>query len=239
VGSRPKQGLRRSRPPSKWKGTFEEFYALIKREQIRLWRAEGGIPERMTEYYARAIALMASKKLIISYDGRIIEHTKAPRYAPYKDWSKEQLAKETPRNRRRIKKWLNPIGPHRKGRPLLDTSRYQKFSETRIRRKRQNNKLAPSEVEWVRSQAGTGMSYAEIAAAFNAKFGKVKGNKGVRIRRETVFQIITYKTHVPKRMKNQAKKEAGAVDFYDLIDSEMTDEELDSLDPNKMIHDND
>lgn len=237
MGNQSRQKLRRSRPPKSWKGTFKEFYALIKREQIRFWRLSDDIPERMQGFYTHALGHLESPKRSVSYDGRRMEFIKPPRYAPYEDWTKEELAKETPKNRRRIKKWLSPRGPRREGRPLLNPNKNQKFSEIRIRRKRQNNKLRPEEVEWIRSQAGTGLSYAKIAAAFNAKYGKMRGCKGVRIRRETVFQIITYKTHVPTWMKNQKKKEDGSVDFYDLIGSEMTDDELDDLDPSKVIRD--
>ena len=150
------------------------------------------------------------------------------------------MAKETPANIERIKRWESPRGPDRKGRPPLDLSKHQRFGPARVRRKRHRLKLSPSEVEWIRCQAGTGLSYQGIADAFNAKYDIMRGSKGVRITRETAFQIITYKTHVPKWMKDQKRREEdGAVDIYDLINSELTDEELDDLGTGDVIFDDD
>ncbi len=93
--------------------------------------------------------------------------------------------------------------------------------KNRLRAKKGSHKLTERQVEMIRSQKGK-MSVREIAKWF-AK----KNHYQIKISPSLVHGILTGKMH----------KKEDKVSIYDLIDEDVSDEEIENMDPKKVKYD--
>ena len=93
--------------------------------------------------------------------------------------------------------------------------------KNRLRAKKGSHKLTERQVEMIRSQKGK-MSVREIAKWF-AK----KNHYQIKISPSLVHGILTGKMH----------KKEDKISIYDLIDEDVSDEEIENMDPKKVKYD--
>jgi len=89
----------------------------------------------------------------------------------------------------------------------------------RIRAKKKTHKLTEKHVEMIRSQKGK-QSVREIAKWFSKQTHHI-----YKVSPSMVHHILTGKRHAPKQDNKS---------IYDLIEEEISEEELDKLDPKKI-----
>ena len=92
--------------------------------------------------------------------------------------------------------------------------------KNRLRAKKGSHKLTERQVEMIRSQKGK-MSVREIAKWF------AKNHYQIKISPSLVHGILTGKMH----------KKEDKVSIYDLIDEDVSDEEIENMDPKKVKYD--